>query len=157
MQGKTATGQKSKTGRSKSKGKQDRAKMTYSEMITDALMTLNEKGGSTRQELWKCVSAKFVKADYKLFITRLKKYSREGGMLKQMKNRQRFKLDSAVVDKLKARMGRGMGMSAALAHMAKKVPLRQVKSKDAKKARAEKAKAKKAAQRAKKALTTQTA
>ena len=134
-----------KNARSKSKSKADRSSMTYAEMITDGLMTLNEKGGSTRQELWKCVSSKFEKADYKLFLARLKKYSREGGMLKQMKNKQRFKLASSVYDGIKKRVDRGMSFKKALEQIVKKVPLKQVKRKDTKKALAEAARKKKAA------------
>ena len=92
-----------------------------------------------------------MKADYKLFLTRLEKYSRDGGMLKQMKNRQRFKLAPAVIEGLKKRMDRGMGMKKAMEHIAKKVPLKQVKRKDTKKALAEAARKKKAAQKAAKA------
>ena len=50
-------------------------KHSYLEMIQVALLTLNETGGSSRQELWKCVGSKFPEADYKQFLVRLKKLS----------------------------------------------------------------------------------
>jgi len=31
------------------------SKHSYSEMIQTALLTLNERGGSSRQALWKCI------------------------------------------------------------------------------------------------------
>lgn len=46
---------KSKSNRKSSKGKGVK-KHTYVEMIQSALMTLNEKGGSTRQEIWKFIN-----------------------------------------------------------------------------------------------------
>merc|ERR1711881_557497 len=67
---------KKRRSRSKSSRKSSGIKKhTYVEMIQIGLLTLNEKGGSTRQELWKCVHAKFPEADYKIFLVRLKKYS----------------------------------------------------------------------------------
>ena len=68
---------KSNAGRKSSGPK----KHTYVEMIQTALMTLNERGGSSRQEIWKFINAKFPESHYKMFLVRLKKYSREGGFL----------------------------------------------------------------------------
>jgi hypothetical protein len=48
-------------------------KHSYMEMIEDAVITLGERKGSSRQALWKCVSTKYPEADYKQFIVRLKK------------------------------------------------------------------------------------
>lgn len=73
---------KSSAGRSKSARKSSGPKKhTYVEMIQTALMTLNERGGSSRQEIWKFINAKFPESHYKMFLVRLKKYSREGGFL----------------------------------------------------------------------------
>ena len=70
--------------RGKSSGKRKStgpAKASYAEMLQTALMTLNERGGSTRQEIWKFINAKFAHADYKIFLVRLKKYARDGGFI----------------------------------------------------------------------------
>jgi len=40
-------------------------KHTYAEMIMDALLRLNERGGASRQQIWKCINASYPEADYK--------------------------------------------------------------------------------------------
>jgi hypothetical protein len=52
-------------------------KHKYSEMIQTALLTLNERKGSSRQAIWKVVEAKFPESNYKQLIARLKKLSEE--------------------------------------------------------------------------------
>ena len=54
------------------------------------LMTLNDRGGSSRQAIWKAAHAKFPEADYKIFIVRLKKYSSKDGFVERSKNGARF-------------------------------------------------------------------
>jgi len=50
--------------RSSSKDKKDAPlRHTYFEMIQVALLTLNERKGSTRQEIWKCVASRFPEAN----------------------------------------------------------------------------------------------
>jgi hypothetical protein len=39
--------------------------MKYSAMIEEALITLADRKGSSRQGLWKCVHAQFPETDYK--------------------------------------------------------------------------------------------
>ena len=51
---------------------------TYFDMIADSLLTLNDRKGSTRQGLWKCLSSKYPEADYKQFLIRLKKITHDG-------------------------------------------------------------------------------
>jgi hypothetical protein len=46
---------------------------TYFEMIEEALLTLQDRKGSSRQAIWKAVNTKFPEADYKQFLIRLKK------------------------------------------------------------------------------------
>ena len=60
-----------------------------------ALMNLNERGGSSRQAVWKFVEAKFPEANRKLFLVRLKKYSSEGGFIQKSKRGSKFFLDAA--------------------------------------------------------------
>jgi len=51
-------------------------KLTYIEIIQDALLTLNEPKGSSRQALWECISRRHPEnADQKQFTIRLKKLS----------------------------------------------------------------------------------
>ena len=42
-------------------------------MIENALLTLADRKGSTRQAIWKYVNNKHPEADYKQFLIRLKK------------------------------------------------------------------------------------
>jgi hypothetical protein len=53
---------------------------TYFEYIQDAILALKERGGSSRQAIWKYINTKHPDSDYKQFITRLKKL-REGGSI----------------------------------------------------------------------------
>ena len=48
-------------------------KHTYSDMIQDALVTLAERKGSSRQAIWKYISTKFPESEYKQYLIRLKK------------------------------------------------------------------------------------
>jgi hypothetical protein len=48
-------------------------KLSYHEMIEDAILTLADRQGSTRLEIWKCVHSKYPEADYKQFLVRMKK------------------------------------------------------------------------------------
>jgi len=50
----------------------------YLEMIEEALITLGDRKGSSRQGLWKVVQSKNPEADYKQFLVRLKKLTRDG-------------------------------------------------------------------------------
>ena len=106
---------KAKRSRSKSSRKSRQSsgpkKSTYVEMIQTALMTLNEKGGSTRQEMWKFINAKFPEANYKIFLVRLKKYARAGGFLVKHKSKQRFRLDGGFKDGLSRRVKKGMSVA----------------------------------------------
>ena len=91
-------------------------KHTYLEMIQVALLTLNETGGSSRQELWKCVGSKFPEADYKQFLVRLKKLSADSkSFIVHGKNVQRFALDKKYKDKLKRRLEKGLPIIKAIA------------------------------------------
>jgi histone H1/5 len=75
----------------------NKAKLTYQEMIEDAIITLAENQGSSRQALWKCVHAKYPEADYKLFVVRLKKLKENGSIVQ---NKGKFKLDKKHKKKL---------------------------------------------------------
>ena len=46
---------------------------SYSEMIEEAVLSLGELLGSSRQAIWKAVSSQYPEADYKRFVVRLKK------------------------------------------------------------------------------------
>jgi hypothetical protein len=46
---------------------------SYSEMIEEAILHLGEVMGSSRQSIWKALSAQYADADYKQFVIRLKK------------------------------------------------------------------------------------
>lgn len=63
---------------------------SYLEMVEDALIILSERKGSSRSSLWKCVNAKYPEADYKQFLIRLKKLSRDGTEIIYDKGRYRL-------------------------------------------------------------------
>ena len=67
------------------------SKHSYAEMIQTALLTLNERGGSSRQAIWKCIHAKFPESDYKQFLVRLKKIAEASDFLVRVNN-STFKL-----------------------------------------------------------------
>ena len=79
---KTSSGKAKRASTSgKSKGSSGVVRHTYVEMLQTALMTLNERGGSSRQAIWKFIEAKFPEANRKIFLVRLKKYSGENGFI----------------------------------------------------------------------------
>lgn len=81
-------------------------KHSYSEMIQTALFTLNERGGSSRQAIWKCVQAKFPESDYKQFLVRLRKIAQNSTFLVQV-NANCFKLDKKLKDRAKRALAKG--------------------------------------------------
>ena len=48
-------------------------KHSYTEMIHEALLTLAERKGSSRQAIWKVINTKYPEADYKQYLIRLKR------------------------------------------------------------------------------------
>lgn len=75
-------------------------------MIQTALLTLNERGGSSRQAIWKCVQAKFPESDYKQFLVRLKKIADSSDFLVRV-NSQTFKLTDKLRKRAKLAMAKG--------------------------------------------------
>ena len=75
--------------RSTSKGKKaGPEKSSYLEMIQVAILTLNDRGGSTRPELWKCIEAKYpAEASKKQFLLALKRLSSDGSAVQYGKNK----------------------------------------------------------------------
>ena len=150
--------------RSQSKGKTAAVKKhTYLEMIQVALLTLNERGGSSRQEIWKCVEAKFPEADFKRYLIALKRLSKDENVIEQGKNQHRFTLNRSFKDKAVRRLAKGMplksilftnGMVDPLKKKMKKKPAKKAKKpkkKKAKKSSKKNAKGKKGAAKGKKA------
>ena len=72
------------------KGEPRPVKHTYLEMIQVSLLTLNERGGSSRQEIWRCIEAKFPEAQHKQYVLALRRIAAMGGAVQQGKNKQRF-------------------------------------------------------------------
>ena len=60
-------------------------KKSYQDWIVEAIITLKEKQGSSRQAIWKYLESKGSGLEYKLFIVRLKKL-----------------IDNKVIDKVKS-------------------------------------------------------
>ena len=89
-------------------------KHSYLEMIQVALLTLNERGGSSRQEIWKCIDAKFPEADFKRYLLQLKRISKDVNVIEQGKNIARFTLNKSFKAKAIARMAKGMPLKSIL-------------------------------------------
>ena len=89
-------------------------KHTYLEMIQVALLTLNERGGSTRQEIWRCIETKFPEANHKSYMLAIRRIIVVGGVVQQGKNRQRFKLEQKFKAKAMKRMALEMPMQKVL-------------------------------------------
>ena len=98
-------------------------------------MTLNERGGTSRQAIWKFIEAKYPEANRKIFLVRLKKYSGTDGFIIQGKVKGRFSLNKGYREGLLRRVAKGMSVARAADHLARKVPLRQAKKRPAKKAK----------------------
>ena len=83
-------------------------------MIQLALLTLEERGGSSRQEIWKCIEAKFPEAQRKLYSVSLKKIVAKGGAVEQGKNAQRFKLNKKFKERALKRQAKGIPLKKVL-------------------------------------------
>lgn len=111
-------GKSSASNRSQSKGKTGGAsrklKHTYLEMVQIAIITLNERGGSSRQEIWKCIESKFPEANLTSYMIALKKMSAKGGPVLRGKNMQRYTLEKDFKRKAVKRMAQGKPIKAVL-------------------------------------------
>ncbi len=65
---------------------------SYAEMIEEAILGLGELLGSSRQAIWKSISAKYPDADYKIFAVRLKKM-RDADMVAQKQGKFRLEVN----------------------------------------------------------------
>jgi len=82
------------------------------DMICEALFNINEKGGSTRQQIWKYISTKPDFQDSitteKMFTTALKKRVDESSYVEKAPgNAFRFKLVPSFKTKMIAKMAKG--------------------------------------------------
>ena len=98
--------------------KEDSGKFKFIYMITDAIFTLGDRKGSSREAIWKYISSKKIYQtsirDKKLFLTTLKKLSQSDQFFHKSKdNMQRFKLSEKFKDKLKKALKSGQPMFMA--------------------------------------------
>jgi len=97
-------------------------KKSYGEMIEETLITLNERGGSSRQALWKACSQKFPDAVYRYFLVRLQNPAKEGESVIFGSNRMRFKLAPKLKGKVQRAAKKGEPiMTAKQLHKPRKV------------------------------------
>ena len=80
-------------------------KTPYLDMIQEALSTLRERQGSSRQAIWKCVHCKHPEADYKQFLVRLKKF--KAGSTLEEPNKGRYRLTQQFKQKLLDQLKKG--------------------------------------------------
>ena len=125
-------------------------KLTYIEIIQDALLTLNEPKGSSRQALWKCVQSRNPEgADQKQFLIRLKKLSSDP-LNNIERNGGRFRLNKSYKDKIQRRLAKGIAIKKIIKTQATVKVLK--KKKVAKKAKKAKKAAKKGDKKEKKVM-----
>ena len=76
-------------------------------MTQITLLLLDKQEGSSRQEIWKCMQAKYPDADYKQFVTSLKKVPaqksgcKKYGFIKKSKGGKIIQMESNFVEKVK--------------------------------------------------------
>lgn len=131
------------------------SKMSYAEMCVETLITLgNERGGATRQAVWKAMAQKFPEAEYRYFLVRLQSAAKEGTAVVFGSNKQRFKLAPKLKGKVEraAKAGKPV-MSAKQLQKPRKVASKKAamssKKRAAKAAAREKKKARKDAAKSK--------
>ena len=72
-------------------------KLKYLEMIVDAVFTLGERKGSSREAIWKYLQMKYPESvsQKKIFLAQMRRISAENAQIeKSGSNMQRFKLRS---------------------------------------------------------------
>tara|TARA_B110000285_G_C14915860_1_gene510171 strand:- start:433 stop:687 length:255 start_codon:yes stop_codon:yes gene_type:complete len=82
-------------------------------MIAEAIIATGERGGVSRQAIWKYLVMKFPKATSnergnKIFLARLKKFADNGKHITYGKNRGRFQLNSNFRSQLATRKAKGL-------------------------------------------------
>ena len=107
---------------------------TYSELVHDALITLAERKGSSRQAIWKFVSTKYPESDYKQFLIRLKRVNPD----EVSHEKSRYKLTRSFRDKYLKALQNGKSVKAGVKKSTattkktqKRKPAREMKAKKA--------------------------
>ena len=101
-------------------------KHTYLEMVQVALLTLNERGGSTRKEIWKCIEARFPhEANYRSFILALKKIVVKENAVVKGKNRTRFTLEKEFRLRALKRLAKNLPLKSVLSSKAELDPVKK--------------------------------
>ena len=93
----------------------------YISMIAEAIISTGERGGVSREAIWKYLVMKFPKATSnergkKIYLARLKKYADEGNHITYGKNRARFQLNGNFRNQIATRKARGLSTMAASDH-----------------------------------------
>tara|TARA_B110001450_G_scaffold247684_1_gene263028 strand:- start:63 stop:845 length:783 start_codon:yes stop_codon:yes gene_type:complete len=93
----------------------------YISMIAEAILATGERGGMSRDAIWKYLVMKFPKATSnergkKIYLARLKKYADEGNHITYGKNRGRFQLNANFRSQIATRKARGLSTIAASDH-----------------------------------------
>ena len=110
---------------------------SYSEMIEEAILTLGERGGSSRQGIWKAVNGKYADSDYKHFVLRLKKM-KDSGMIAQTKGS--FRLQQSYKLKLLKALENGKSTASVAAGGKSRVTTKKSAKKSTKKVATKKSK-----------------
>ena len=89
-------------------------KHTYLQMVQVAILTLNERGGSSRQEIWKCLDSRFPEANHKQYLLAMRKLAADGSAIVKGKNQNRFTLEPKFKAKALKRMKDGLPLKMVL-------------------------------------------
>lgn len=95
--------------------------VAHLKMVIEAIITLNERGGVTRQAIWKFMKTKYEKATSnergeKLLAARLKRFADDGKYIVYGKLRSRFTLNQNFRTQLATRKAKGMEIPVAAEH-----------------------------------------
>ena len=82
------------------------AKKQYDKMITDALLALSDRGGSSRQAILAYIQNKYEDVGSKQFGLQLKKYC-DDGIFTKGKNGQRVKLSNRTIYRMQKKSKNG--------------------------------------------------
>jgi hypothetical protein len=94
-------------------------KEKYSSMIVEAILTLGERTGSSREAIWKFLLVKFPESvrDKKVFLVQLKRLTVDGKHVeKSMNNSNRYKVSSTLRNRFLKSKARGDSLNLSITH-----------------------------------------
>ena len=94
--------------------------LRYLDMVCEAIFTLNERGGATRDKIWNFLSSKRDYAasikDKKVFVVQLRRILKDNAYVVPGKNNRRFSLTAKFKTKLVKHVQKGETLDLARKH-----------------------------------------